>query len=360
MQLGNLVVGTAAGFAIAAWAGELDVAAGVVVAAVLKLVAERIVRREMAAYLEVRQRPGTSEPGAVLRGDVPSDRAELPVRPRHPRRRGRLARRAARVVGLGMGAVHAGGRRDGRAGVRRRAQPARHHRRPRRRAARRRPAVGDRLLTARYPAIWSLSVSKADLVTHILDIENQGDQIARTPLNHPAPGGVAAGESARRSVRYPRHRQQQDRSRQHGKCASGTDRRGLPAVPGQPVQRRHRPGAARPRAATSRDGGRPAVRVQGHGRPRRLDRVAPTSPTSSSRRSSTSTGSSGAACSTPRTSTTSAPRSSRTRSVAVVAVENLWAIPFIDAVRRAGGELVDQVRVPSAVVTAVRDAAQDA
>ena len=47
-------------------------------------------------------------------------------------------------------------------------------------------------------------------------------------------------------------------------------------------------------------------------------------------------------------------------SVAVVAVENLWAIPFIDAVRRAGGELIDQVRVPSAVVMAVRDAAQDA
>ena len=47
-------------------------------------------------------------------------------------------------------------------------------------------------------------------------------------------------------------------------------------------------------------------------------------------------------------------------SVAVVAVENLWAIPFIDAVLRAGGELVDQVRVPSAVVTAVRDAAQEA
>jgi hypothetical protein len=41
-------------------------------------------------------------------------------------------------------------------------------------------------------------------------------------------------------------------------------------------------------------------------------------------------------------------------SVAVVAVENLWAIPFIDAVRRAGGELIDQARVPSAVVDAVR------
>jgi len=40
-------------------------------------------------------------------------------------------------------------------------------------------------------------------------------------------------------------------------------------------------------------------------------------------------------------------------SVAVVAVENLWAIPFIDAVRRAGGELVDQARVPSDVVASV-------
>jgi hypothetical protein len=40
-------------------------------------------------------------------------------------------------------------------------------------------------------------------------------------------------------------------------------------------------------------------------------------------------------------------------SVAVIAVENLWAIPFIDAVRRAGGELVDQARVPSDVVASV-------
>lgn len=45
-------------------------------------------------------------------------------------------------------------------------------------------------------------------------------------------------------------------------------------------------------------------------------------------------------------------------SMAVVAVENLWAIPFVDAVRASGGELVDQVRVPSAVVGAVRDAAE--
>ena len=33
---------------------------------VLKLVTERIVRKEMADYLAVRQRPGTSQVGAVL------------------------------------------------------------------------------------------------------------------------------------------------------------------------------------------------------------------------------------------------------------------------------------------------------
>ena len=41
-------------------------------------------------------------------------------------------------------------------------------------------------------------------------------------------------------------------------------------------------------------------------------------------------------------------------SVAVLAVENLWAIPFVNSIRAAGGELVDQARVPSAVVDAVR------
>ena len=79
MQLGNLVVGTAAGLAIVWWAGELDVAVGVIAAMLLKLVTERVVRREMAAYLQVRQRPGTSEPGAVLRGnDVPSKGPSFP------------------------------------------------------------------------------------------------------------------------------------------------------------------------------------------------------------------------------------------------------------------------------------------
>ena len=79
MQLGNLVVGTGAGLAVAWWQGELDVAIGVITAMVLKLVTERIVRREMANYLEVRQRPGTSEPGAVLRGgDVPATGPSFP------------------------------------------------------------------------------------------------------------------------------------------------------------------------------------------------------------------------------------------------------------------------------------------
>ena len=46
---------------------------------VLKLVAERIIRREMAVHLAVRQRPGTSQVGAILRGDdVPSSGPSFP------------------------------------------------------------------------------------------------------------------------------------------------------------------------------------------------------------------------------------------------------------------------------------------
>ncbi len=41
-------------------------------------------------------------------------------------------------------------------------------------------------------------------------------------------------------------------------------------------------------------------------------------------------------------------------SMAVLAVENRWAIPFVNAVRDAGGELVDQARVPSDVIDAMR------
>lgn len=79
MQLGNLIVGTAVGLAIAWALGAVELAVAVVLAMVLKLVVERVVRRELASYLEVRQRPGTSEPGAKLRGaDVPTSGPSFP------------------------------------------------------------------------------------------------------------------------------------------------------------------------------------------------------------------------------------------------------------------------------------------
>lgn len=79
MQLGNLVVGTAAGLGVAAVQRDWPIAAGVLVATGLKLVAERVVRHRTASFADVRQRPGTSEPGAVLRGgDVPEAGASFP------------------------------------------------------------------------------------------------------------------------------------------------------------------------------------------------------------------------------------------------------------------------------------------
>jgi membrane-associated phospholipid phosphatase len=78
MQLGNLVVGTLAGLAVAVVDGDLAVGIGVVLAMLLKLVTERIVRKEMADYLAVRQRPGTSQVGATLRGDVPASGPSFP------------------------------------------------------------------------------------------------------------------------------------------------------------------------------------------------------------------------------------------------------------------------------------------
>jgi undecaprenyl-diphosphatase len=51
----------------------------VVLAMGLKLVVERVVRHETADYLAVRQRPGTSQVGAILRGrDVPSTGPSFP------------------------------------------------------------------------------------------------------------------------------------------------------------------------------------------------------------------------------------------------------------------------------------------
>ena len=79
MQLGNLVVGTAAGLVVAVVDRDLVVAVGAVLAAALKLVAERVIRREMAGALAVRQRPGTSQVGAILRGaDVPPSGPSFP------------------------------------------------------------------------------------------------------------------------------------------------------------------------------------------------------------------------------------------------------------------------------------------
>jgi membrane-associated phospholipid phosphatase len=79
MQLGNLVVGTLVGLASAWVAREPTVAVGVILAMILKLVTERIVRREMKVYLAVRERPGTSQQGSVLRGgDVPSKGPSFP------------------------------------------------------------------------------------------------------------------------------------------------------------------------------------------------------------------------------------------------------------------------------------------
>jgi len=69
MQLGNLVVGTALGLAIALAAGDTAIAVGVVLAAALKLVAERVVRKQLQSRLEARVRPGTSQTDAILRGD---------------------------------------------------------------------------------------------------------------------------------------------------------------------------------------------------------------------------------------------------------------------------------------------------
>lgn len=79
MQFGNLAAGTAAGLGIAAWYRDWPMASGVVAAAALKLLAERVIRVRTADILAVRQRPGTSEHGAILRGaDVPAAGPSFP------------------------------------------------------------------------------------------------------------------------------------------------------------------------------------------------------------------------------------------------------------------------------------------
>lgn len=78
MQLGNLVVGTAVGLVVAVVAGDGVVGGGVVAAAAAKLGAERVVRHRLGGLRAVRRRPGTSQPGAVLRGDVPRSGPSFP------------------------------------------------------------------------------------------------------------------------------------------------------------------------------------------------------------------------------------------------------------------------------------------
>jgi membrane-associated phospholipid phosphatase len=78
MQLGNLIVGTVAGVLAGWWSRDWTVVIGSLLAMWLKLVVERLVRKRMAPYLSVRQRPGTSQTAAVLRGDVPSSGPSFP------------------------------------------------------------------------------------------------------------------------------------------------------------------------------------------------------------------------------------------------------------------------------------------
>src|SRR5262249_25844535 len=78
MQLGNLVVGLIVGLGAAALMRDLAIGIAVVVATIAKLVVERVVRDRMTAFRDVRQRPGISEPDAILRGDVPAPGASFP------------------------------------------------------------------------------------------------------------------------------------------------------------------------------------------------------------------------------------------------------------------------------------------
>jgi membrane-associated phospholipid phosphatase len=79
MQFGNLLVGTVAGLGVAVVDRDGTAAVGVILAAALKLLAERFIRRQMAASLAVRQRPGVSQSGAIRRGsDVPESGPSFP------------------------------------------------------------------------------------------------------------------------------------------------------------------------------------------------------------------------------------------------------------------------------------------
>ena len=78
MQLGNLIVGTVVGIVAVAALDDWWAIIWVLVAMVLKLVTERVIRHQLADAVAARRRPGTSMPGAVLRGDVPVDGPSFP------------------------------------------------------------------------------------------------------------------------------------------------------------------------------------------------------------------------------------------------------------------------------------------
>ena len=79
MQFGNLLVGTVAGLGVAVVDHDVTATIGVTLAAALKLLAERVIRKQMVDYLAVRQRPGVSQIGAILRGrDVPVSGPSFP------------------------------------------------------------------------------------------------------------------------------------------------------------------------------------------------------------------------------------------------------------------------------------------
>lgn len=79
MQLGNLVVGALWGLGVAWAVGSWDIAIATAVAVPLKFVGEKVIRHQLAGHLAVRQRPGTSIPGARRRGaDVPESGPSFP------------------------------------------------------------------------------------------------------------------------------------------------------------------------------------------------------------------------------------------------------------------------------------------
>ena len=78
MQLGNLVVGAAAGLLVALVLGEWGVAVAVLAAVVLKLLAERVLRHRMARHLAVRQRPARVSPARCCAATCPTTGPSFP------------------------------------------------------------------------------------------------------------------------------------------------------------------------------------------------------------------------------------------------------------------------------------------